>query len=172
MKVKETAAGNAAPPRGPAGGAEPASTNDAPRANWALAAVLLVGVMTGAFALPSFIVLICGLLPAGVAAMIDGQRGRHATLCVLAANLAGLAPVLVALWSGGNDLVAAIGLLSDVYNWFTMYGAAAVGWGLVWLWPALIDLALGLAAARRMRQLRAHQERLAKEWGLEIAAGT
>ena len=64
----------------------------------------------------------------------------------------------------------AIGLLSDVYNWFTMYGAAAVGWGLVWLWPALIDLALGHAAARRMRQLRAHQKRRAKEWGAAIAA--
>ncbi len=71
---------------------------------------------------------------------------------------------------GEHSLVAAIGLLSGVYNWFTMYGAAAVGWSLVWLWLALIDLAPGHAAARRIRQLRAHQKRLAKEWGLEIAA--
>ena len=89
--------------------------------------IIIVVVITGALAFPSFIILACGMPPALAAALIDNRPGRYASYCVMAANLAGIAPVLAALWFGGNTVSLALMLISDVYVWLGMYGAAASG---------------------------------------------
>ena len=83
----------------------------------------------------------------------------------MATNLAGIVPVLAALWLGENTIFAAMTLVSDVYVWFGMYGGAAVGWILVWLFPVVADFALAVAATQRVGMLRRYQQRLVDEWG-------
>lgn len=132
---------------------------------WGLMLIILMVVVTGALAFPTFIVLACGMLPALAAALIDNRPGRHASYCVISANLAGIAPVLAALWASGNTVAAAMLLMSDVYVWLGMYSAAALGWAMIWLFTIIVEFALALLANLRVRKLGAVQDRLIAEWG-------
>ena len=137
---------------------------------WALMLLTFVGVVAAALEFPTFIILACGMPPALVAALIDDKPGCHASTCVLTASLAGIVPVLIALWSGGNSIVMAMMLMSDVYVWFGMYGAAAVGWMLLWACPVFAEIGLVIAATQRINKLRSYQKRLIAEWG-DVVAG-
>lgn len=153
------------------GEATPRRRAEVSRGNiWALIVVTFVGVVAAVHEFPTFIILACGMPPALVAALIDDKPGRHASSCVLVASLAGITPVLAALWLGENTIFAAMMLVSDVYVWFGMYGAAAIGWMLVWLFPMIAEIALAVSATQRIDKLRRHQGRLVAEWG-DIVAG-
>ena len=161
------------PRRGSAPAVAPRRPTRARRGNvWALLLLTLGGVVAAVLAMPSFIVLACGMPPALVAALIDDRPGRHASSCVFAASLAGVVPVLASLWAGGNTVVAAMQLMSNVYVWLGMYGAAAVGWMLIWLWPVIVEVVLAVVASQRIRSLRAFQERLVEEWSETVAGAT
>ena len=158
------------PRRGSAPVVAPRRPTRARRGNvWALLLMTLAGVVAAVLAMPSFIVLACGMPPALVAALIDDRPGRHASSCVFAASLAGVVPVLAALWAGGNTVVAAMRLMSDVYVWLGMYGAAAVGWMLIWLWPIIAEIVLAVVANHRIRSVRAFRERLVEEWSETVS---
>ncbi len=136
---------------------------------WMLFSLLLLGMFTATVAFPSFIILACGLPPTAVSGVIDSRRARDTLICVLVTNLCGIAPALVRLWSGGNTLAVAMSLLTDPYIWLAMYGAAAVGWCLLWIVPVGAEVALTLVDNERIRQLRRYQEKLVAEWGPGVA---
>ncbi len=127
--------------------------------------IVLIVVVTGALAFPTFIILACGMVPALVAALIDDKPGRHVSYCVIAASLAGIAPVLSALWAGGNTVAVAMLLLGDVYVWLGMYSAAALGWSMIWLFTIIAELVLSIIASMRVRKLYLTQEEMVAEWG-------
>ena len=128
----------------------------------------MVSLDTGVLAFPSFIILACGMPPALAAALIDNRPGRHASYCVMAANLAGIAPVLAALWFGGNTVSLALMLMSDVYVWLGIYGAAASGWVLIWILAYFMELSLALIANYGISKRRADQQGLVGEWGAGV----
>ena len=130
--------------------------------------IIIVVVITGVLAFPSFIILACGMPPALAAALIDNRPGRHASYCVMAANLAGIAPVLAALWFGGNTVSLALMLMSDVYVWLGIYGAAASGWVLIWILAYVMELSLALIANYGISKRRADQQGLVGEWGAGV----
>ncbi len=129
-------------------------------------------VVSAVLAFPSFIILACGMPPALAAALIDNRPGHHASFCVMAANLAGVAPVLTALWLGGNSVALAMLLMSDVYVWLGMYGAAAFGWTLIWLCTHIAEFMLELMARYRIRKHQASQQEIVAEWGAAVAGET
>ncbi len=129
-----------------------------------------VGVVAAAIEFPTFIILACGMPPALVAALIDDKPGRHASTCVSAATLAGMVPILISLWMGDNSIVMAMMLMSDVYVWFGMYGATAVGWMLVWACPLAAEIGLAISATHRIYKLRSYQKQLIEEWGDVVAS--
>ena len=131
--------------------------------------IVLIVVVTGALAFPTFIILACGMTPALVAALIDDKPGRHASYCLIAASLAGIAPVLSALWAGGNTVAVAMLLLSDVFVWLGMYSAAALGWSMIWLFAIIAEVVLSMMATRRVRGLTRKREKIVAEWGEDVA---
>ena len=127
-------------------------------------------VVASAFlAFPTFIILAGGLPPALAAALIDNRPGRHASYCVLAANLAGIVPALTGLWFGGNSVALALALMSDVYVWLEMYGTAALGWVLIWLLVNVTEFVFELMARYRISKLQANQDAMIMEWGAAVA---
>lgn len=130
--------------------------------------ITIVVVAAGVLAFPSFIILVCGIPPALAAALIDNRPGRHASYCVMAANMAGMVPVLTALWFGGNSIGLAMMLMSDVYVWLSIYGAAATGWLLIWLLTYIVEFMLTFMTGVRVRKLYAIQTGMVAEWGPEI----
>lgn len=131
--------------------------------------IIITVVVSGVLAFPSFIILVCGLPPALAAALIDNRAGRYVSHCVMATTLAGIVPVLTALWVGGNSVALAMMLMSDVYVWLGIYGAAAAGWVLIWLFTYIAEFMLALMAGVRIRKLHAIQDRMVAEWGPEVS---
>ncbi len=174
--MKATTAKSSTLPAAPDAVAAPTALEEAPRRKpapsgniWGLLLIIFIVVVTGALAFPTFIILACGMLPALAAALIDHRPGRHASYCVIAANLAGIAPVLAALWSGGNSVALAMMLLSDVYVWLGMYSAAALGWAMIWLFTIITEIVLALRASLRVRKLYATREQMVAEWGAGVS---
>ncbi len=66
-----------------------------------------------------------GLAPTLTAALIDRDPEKHAAVSVGALNVAGLSPYVIRMFAHPG---AAQQMLSDMFVWFVVYAAAAVGW--------------------------------------------
>lgn len=133
--------------------------------------VLIALVMAGlALALPTAIVLFVGFLPTLAAWLVDNTPRRYATKTVLGVNFAGVAPFVLKLWSGQNDIAAAGRIVTDPFALVVMLGAAAIGWMMFLGFPSLVTALSTLNAARRIGQLKEHQRALTEEWGAAVAA--
>jgi len=117
-------------------------------------------------ALPTVPLLIVGLIPTAVAFFVDRSPGKSSAICVLGLNFAGVAPFIAILWKGSNTLTQSLSMLGDVYVWFVMYGAAALGWLLSMVLPPLVASFLRIHAAQQIGALRAQQAKLRDEWGI------
>ena len=116
-------------------------------------------------ALPTTILLAVGMTPAFVALVVDVTPGKYLARCVAGLNAAGVAPFVENLWSGANDISAALGIVGDPFTWLAMYGAAAIGWLLFLGVPGVVAVFRSLNAKRRINSLRETQKELLREWG-------
>jgi len=117
----------------------------------------------------SLVLVVFGMLPTFVAALVDRSAQRFAFISVLAMNLAGVFPYLLDLWMGANNMSVAIDSLTDVFSLFTMYGSAALGWVLFIVTPPVVTTGMTFIAQRRVAILRASQKKLLAEWGNSVA---
>ncbi|MGY8956085.1 MAG: hypothetical protein ACKVJT_03375 [Alphaproteobacteria bacterium] len=120
------------------------------------------------FAAPAFVLFLIGIVPAFVAAIIDREPGRNATIAVTATNLAGVAPFVVELLIAGPTMVRAMGMASDIFILATMYGAAAIGWVLVLGMPKVAAVYISVSNETRVQAMLREQSRLVEEWGAGI----
>ena len=137
--------------------------------NWNL--ILGVGavlVLLIAFSLPSLIVLSVGLLPTGVAFIIDRSDQRTGTFCVGGMNLCGVFPYVLKLWTGNHTPAAAKEIISDVLSLLIMYAAAGFGWMIFLAIPPVIATFLSIIAQTRVKVLRATQQEIVVAWGPEV----
>lgn len=116
-------------------------------------------------ALPTALLLVIGFAPTLGARIGDTAPGKYLTKCVAWMNLAGVAPFLFDLWLRGNDMVTAIAIVTDMFAWLAMYGAAGMGWLLFLGLPGVVAMFRSLNANRRIYVLRERQKELINEWG-------
>ncbi|HVM81302.1 MAG TPA: hypothetical protein VMU06_19935 [Stellaceae bacterium] len=140
----------------------------APGRGIAITAALAGMTMLAAAALPLCILVLAGLVPAMVAALLDRYRAKYLTRTVGAMNAAGLAPLVLQLSTHGLSMAEATRLLSSPFNWLMMYGGAAVGWALFLAMPTLARTIVDVRADQMQRQLKARAEELVQEWGEEV----
>ena len=129
--------------------------------------MLLLGV--GVLVLPTMMVLAIGMLPTMAAYLTDRRREKYAAFCVGAANLCGVLPFTLALWTQDHSFDHALKQIGDPLAWFAMYGAAAIGWAIYYVTPGIIALFLKVQIERRIEKLKQYQAELIEEWGQEIA---
>ncbi|MGB8275385.1 MAG: hypothetical protein WCF16_08985 [Alphaproteobacteria bacterium] len=129
---------------------------------WAAA---VMGVMM-ILALPSFVVIVVGMIPALVAFFIDRTRNKYFGICVAGMNFAGVMPFLAQLWHGHNSVGQALAILANVYAWLAMYGAAGAGWLLYLCLPAFVESFLRIRSKKRISDLTAARRELEREWGV------
>src|SRR5690606_6801492 len=132
-----------------------------------------LAIATGALvmlfaALPTTTLLAVGMAPTRGAFIGDTTRGRYLTKCVAGRNFAGVMPFLYKLWTTSHDMSTAIGLVTDLYVWLSMYSAAALGWLLFLGCPGMVATFRALNARRRIYMLREQQKSLINEWGESI----
>lgn len=133
---------------------------------WILLSLTFLIVLAG----PTMLLLIIGMVPAIVAAIIDRSKQKTATLTVGSLNFIGVFPYMMTLWSGFNSYGAAQAIIGDLFNLLVMYSAAAFGWLIFLAMPSVISSFVVVMQQRKVAQLRGEQKDLIDEWGAEVAA--
>ncbi len=131
--------------------------------------VTAIGTVMAIYSLPSFLLTFGGMAPAMMAYLTDETPGKYAFRAVAAFNLAGLAPYLIESLSLANTMSAALLRATDVSMWFTIYGAAMIGWLLVWFAPRVASVVISATIEQRIKRAVAARGMLAKEWDFEEA---
>ena len=137
---------------------------------WLGVSVVLILFMI--FSLPSLIVLTVGLLPTGVAFIIDRSDQKSGTFCVGGMNISGVVPFIFKLWSDNHTIVVAIEIVSDIFSLLIMYAAAGLGWIMFLTVPPIIASFLSVISQTRVKVLKASQNKILDEWGPEIATNS
>jgi hypothetical protein len=134
--------------------------------------VLAFSVAVLGLSAPSFIILVTGMAPTAISYFFESGNARRALPCMVALNIAGVAPVLNMLWARGGSISAAYALLRDPFMWLLMYGAAGAAYGLIWMMPRLVQSVLDANARSRRADLVKQQEKLLEELGADVAAAS
>ena len=129
---------------------------------------IVFATLLAVVSLPLCVVLAAGMLPTGIALVIERNPRRYLAWTVGAANLAGMVWPVATLLRSDPSLGGALHLLGDPRNWLVMYGGAAIGWGFSEAMPILARAILEFRANEAERKLRRRAQRLAEEWGGEV----
>jgi hypothetical protein len=122
--------------------------------------------VAGALCFPAMI-----LLKMGFFFLVIGrvrQSRKYIIGIVASLNFAGVFPELFVIMLQGGTLRAVLDGLSDPRVWASMYGAAALGWFIVWLSPSIARRFLETVYRSRMRHMEYLQKELEEEWGPEV----
>lgn len=109
-----------------------------------------------------------GMLPTGVAWIIDRSKQKSKTLTVGAMNFAGCFPYLMGIWTAFDPAVLSARYLGDPLTIIIIYGAAFVGYVINY---ASVSAFSSYAAGRAKAQVsRIDKERkaLEKRWGKKV----
>jgi hypothetical protein len=129
-------------------------------------ALVVLGLVV--FATPAFVVFAVGIIPSLVAAVIDREPGRNATIAVTATNFAGVAPFVIELLMSGATTGRAIGMINDVFVLAVMYGTAAIGWALVLGMPKVAAVYISVSNDAKSQAMQREQRRLIEDWGEDV----
>ena len=116
----------------------------------------------------SFIFFFIGMLPALVAYIVDHDKNKYVFSTVAALNFAGVFPYMMDIFHRGGSYKAIVEKLSDAIVWFVMYGAAGMGYALVWFSPLMAASMLEGIYKGRIMHLESLQKKTIEEWGTEI----
>ena len=111
-----------------------------------------------------------GLLPSIVAGIFDRGEQKYATFCVFGFNFSGLFPSLMEIWFDNHSIDAAVEIMTNVFDLFIIYGAAAFGWMVFMTFPPVITTFLSAMSDRRLEELRETQKTIIEEWGENVAS--
>lgn len=131
--------------------------------------LIVVGVCV--WVLPTVLVLVIGMAPTIVAFFTDRRKEKYAAFCVGAMNLLGVLPVALGMWTRDHSMDSAMRNVTNVFNWFLMYGAASLGWGLYAVTPAIVAFVLRIQIERRITKMQSYQRELIDEWGEGVTEG-
>ncbi len=134
--------------------------------SWLWVQGLLCGALL-AFATGSAVLLGMLLAPAGLAFLMDGSPGKRMARSVLFAGLAFAIGPVCGLWGEGGTVEAALGRLGQPSVLLPAWLAAACGWALCELLPAVLVAGGRWTTSLREAALRAELAALREEWDLE-----
>jgi len=121
------------------------------------------------FALANVIVLLCGMLPTVVAAIIDRRDDKYSAYTVGGFNLAGVLPWLLYASRKGGNYEGLMAVISSPWAWLSWYLAAAIGWGVFFIIPHVAIRIQTMRDRQTMASLRRRQQAIIAEWGIEVA---
>lgn len=137
------------------------------KAGWGLQVLLIVVLLAAILFMPTTILLVFGMLPTIVAALID-RRGGARAISVGAMNLCGCTPFLLDLWTKSHTADYAVGLITDPRTIIVMYSAAAIGYMIDWALSGIIATIMIQRSTSRLEAIRDRQEEMVVRWGREV----
>ena len=122
------------------------------------------GAALALYALPVFILVYGGLMPAVFALVMDERPGRHLTVTVASFNGAGIMVSLGPMFSNRLTDSAAYQIVAAPETWLFVYGFALAGWMLAWILPLFVSQSLELVERQRCRTIEQAREAIVKQW--------
>jgi hypothetical protein len=132
---------------------------------WILAAAIVCAFYE------SIVLLTVGMIPTGIALVMDRSRHKDQARSVGYLNFAGCLPWAVDFWISGGNLNRVFEIVGDPLILAVMYAAAATGWALCFIIRPFVSAYLAVAVDYREGQIRKRQEALVAEWGEEVRDG-
>lgn len=132
----------------------------------AIGALLLVAL--GLVFVETLFVVGVGMVPSLVALVIDRRPEKYAAFSVACTNIVGILPFLLDLWTGPQTIDAAVAIVGDAFFWLSCYAAAAVGWMIYFIMPAICTVFVKMRSDREVARLREYQNDLIEEWGRDV----
>ncbi len=133
------------------------------------ARILGIGFLVmGIVFIPSAIMLGIGMLPTVIAALLDQTKKGLKGLTVGAMNIAGCAPFLVQLWTHGNKVETALGIITNPQTVIVIYGAAGAGYMVDWAVTGIVSTLMTQRGQARQKEIVKTQARLVERWGPEV----
>ncbi len=126
-----------------------------------MAAMLACGAMFVSTAL----IVGVGMLPTLAALLVDGDKKKSVTVTVGLMNVAGVIPFIIELWKKGQTMQESMYIIQQPTVWICMYGAAAMGWLIVYSVPAAVQAVLAHRAHARIVDIDKHHAELVQLWG-------
>ena len=129
-----------------------------------LIAALMLGVVFNALA----VILLVGMIPTIVAAIVDRSEGRMRAVTVGAINFAGCTPFLVEVFKKGNTIETAITYITQPRTIVVMYMAAGMGYLIDWAMTGIVSAIMVQRAKARIKEIKKDQKDLIERWGVEV----
>jgi hypothetical protein len=131
----------------------------------------LLGFLTLVLALmllPTSLLLAAGMVPSMAAYIVDRDRNKTTAISVAALNACGVLHYEIALWKGAQTLSHMKQILGNPESWAFMFGAASLGWGIVYVVPPLVGGFIAHRSEMRVHELDRRQAALREGWGTEV----
>ncbi|MCL2469919.1 MAG: hypothetical protein FWF24_06825 [Alphaproteobacteria bacterium] len=130
---------------------------------------LLILLAIAPKALPTFLLCV-GLLPTLVAWMFSSKDDRYELAAIGYLNLAGVLPFILDLWEKGQRMEEAMRIAHEPYTWVIMFGAAGLGWLIMFALPPFVAAFTATTHESRLRTLQEARQELEKIWGPKVGS--
>lgn len=137
------------------------------KGGWGLQIILIFVLLAAILFMPTTILLVFGMLPTIVAAVVDRKSGARA-ISVGALNLCGCVPFLLDLWTKSHTVDFAVELIADPRTVIVMYSAAAIGYLIDWALSGIVATIMIQRSTTRLKALRKRQDEMVVRWGPEV----
>lgn len=129
--------------------------------------VLVTGLMIlGLVFIPTSILILVGMLPTIVAALIDRTGTKGMTVGFI--NFAGVFPYWLSLMQQGHTVDNALNLISDPSVIVFIYLAAAIGYMVEWAVTGLVMSIMEQQGRATLKSIGKRKEELIRRWGEKV----
>jgi ABC-type enterochelin transport system permease subunit len=132
----------------------------------AIATFLIAGLWM--VSIYSSIVFMFGMLPGLIAIVVDPEPDQFAAKIVSTFNLMGVAFYESQIIHNLGMPSFGLNIALDPITWLMIYGAAAFGWLIYWIFPQFTFILINLRAQTKLLKLNSELNNLTAEWGEEI----
>jgi len=157
-----------APPSAPAKAGTPVPATGKSSKNATAMLAIVIMLVLALFERPICMLLLFALVPTMLAWLVDNTPNQALIRTVAPLNLASVLPFAIKLWHEHNSLDQVFIFMSGTATWVALYGAAAFGWLLYYLAPAVITAVIHRRIDRIREAATDKQKALKDEWGEEV----
>ena len=118
--------------------------------------------------LASTLLLLVGMLPTLIAAIIVQKKYKNKVLTIGAMNFAGCFPYLMHIWNSNDRMTSMLESLSDPLTVVVMYTAAAVGYILNHAVTRLVRVFMLHNADKKLANIEKEKSKLEERWGRKV----
>ncbi len=129
--------------------------------------LLLIGlVLIGLFSWQIAVLFVVGLAPTIVLSITGkGVYKAQKLQCVAFCNIAGIIPFALQVWNRPREFAEVV---SNPINLVAMFGAAAIGYALIYVGPMIAAQVLQTVAKERLKTIAQQRQALLEVWGPDV----